>query len=325
MVELLIFLFLGLFFGILTGFLGIGGGFLMTPALNILGFGMVYAIGTSFSTIAGKTLIGVIRHYGLGNVDLRLGMILGLISILGVDLGKRLVFYLEELNLADTSIRLAYIFLLLLISILMLKEYFLSLKKTDEKKGTEGKKYLLASQISRIRIPPMISLPNSGVEAISIWVIVFLGILIGFLSGFMGIGGGFVSFPILIYMIGTPTLVAVGTSLINVFLTSCYGTIVYALAGKVEWISVLIILAGSFIGVPVGVSATRYVSAMKIRLLFALFLFSIAISIFLKQINWVTLSTYLMACSAFLISLAILLPLMKRRRGQELPKANLPS
>jgi uncharacterized membrane protein YfcA len=314
--NLIIFFPLGFIFGILTGFLGIGGGFFMTPALNILGFQMVYAIGTSFCAIAGKTFIGAIRHYGLGNVDLKLGIILGVFSILGVDLGKKFVFHLERLDLAGTYVRFAYILTLLLISISMLKEYFQYKNSIQKKTNIEidliGEvKSPLVNYISRIKIPPTISLPHSGLGALSIWIILFFGMLIGFLSGFMGIGGGFIGLPVLIYGMGVPTIIAIGTSLVNVFITSLYGTFIYAMEGKVEWISVLILLAGSVVGIQVGVYATKYVTAVKIRMLFALFLLLIAISILLKQIQMVALSSHVMVGSAFLLSFKILSPLIK--------------
>jgi len=128
-------LFLGFVLGMLTGFLGVGRGFLFTPALNILGFHMLYAIGTNFSTIVGNSLIGAMRHHRLGNVDFKLGIIMGLLSMIGVEFGKRFVFHLEKLNLAGTYVRMAHIFFLLLISIFMLREYYQFQKQRFEKKG----------------------------------------------------------------------------------------------------------------------------------------------------------------------------------------------
>lgn len=316
MINPVLLFLLGFVLGVLTGFFGVGGGFLLTPALNILGFQMVYAIGTGFFALVGKTLFGAVRHHRLGNVDLKLGITLGLFSIPGVELGKRLVLHLESLNIAGTYVRVAYIVLLVLISIFMLKEYYHLWKM--KQKGQEGegieqqeKGSTLTRYIYRIGLPPKISLPCSGVDSISIWVIIVSGILIGFLSGFMGLGGGFMGLPLLIYVIGVPTIIAVGTSLVVVFLTSCYGTFVYAIGGYVEWKAALIILAGSLIGVQMGIYATKYVVGMKIKIMFALLLLFVAVSVFLKQINMVTISSYLVIGSACVLCLAILLPLRK--------------
>ena len=289
---------------------------MLTPVLNILGLHMVYAIGTGFFTLVGKTLFATMRHQKLGNVDIRLGGILGLFSMGGVELGKRLVLYLGKLNLAGPYVRVAYIVLLVLISIFIFRDYYQYWKiKQNGQRGEMlemgERRSVLTGLIYRMGLPPRISLPHSGVESISIWVIIVSGVLIGFFSGFMGIGGGVIVLPLLIYVIGVPTITAVGTSLILVFLTSCYGTVVYGFAGSVEWIAALIILAGSLIGVQLGVYATKYVIGMRIKILFALLLLVVAVSVFLKQINMVTLSGYLVISSACVLCLAILFPLRK--------------
>jgi hypothetical protein len=321
MISPVVLFLLGFIIGVLTGFFGVGGGFLMTPALNIFGLDMVHAIGTGFFVIAGNAIIGVLRHRRLGNVDLKLGSILGLCSVGGVELGKRLVLHLEKLNLVGTYVRVAYIILLGLISMWMLREYYHYWKTRqhgdplDDFGSMEGT-HSLAHRINRIELPPKVSLPGSEVGAISIWVIVISGLIIGFLSGFMGIGGGVVGLPLLIYVIGVPTIIAVGTSLLIVFLTSCYGTAVYALTGNVQWAAGFIILGGSIIGVHCGVYATEYVTGIKIKILFALLLLVIAASVFLKQIGMVTISSYLVLCSAGALCLAIVLPLRKKPRAR---------
>jgi hypothetical protein len=311
MLDHILFLFLGFILGILTGFLGIGGGFFITPALNIFGFKMIYAIGISFSTIVGNTLVGTIKHHRFGNVDFRLGILIGSFSLVGVELGRRLIFYLEKESLAGTYVRLTYILSLFLISIFMLKEY---LKIRNLKTGREmisEEKSSFTRRLYQIRLSPKISFPRSEIDSISIWVILFLGVLIGFFSGFMGIGGGFIGLPLMIYIIGVPTVVAVGTSLITVFFTSCYGMIVFSMEGYVKWMVVLILLAGSFFGIQLGAHAARLVTSIRIRLLFALFLLFIAFSILLKQIKMVTLSSYLLVCSACSLSLVILFLLLR--------------
>lgn len=113
-------------------------------------------------------------------------------------------------------------------------------------------------------------------------------------------------------MIGVPTITAVGTSLVLVLLVSCYGTAVYGLTGSVEWIAALIILGGSLIGVQLGVYAIKYVMGMRIKILFALLLLVVTVSVLLKQINMVTMSGYVVVGSACALCLVILLPLRKR-------------
>ncbi len=309
-------LLLGFLLGVFTGFFGVGGGWLLTPALNILGLPMVSAIGTGFLTLTGNALYAAIRHHRRGNVDVKLGIIMGIFSCAGVEVGKRLVFHLERLNLAGTYVRVAYMVLMLIISLSMLREYFYYWKRNRKAEGGQGaagqdRTSSLASRIYRIALPPRIAFPRSGVNSISLWVIIASGILIGFVSGFMGIGGGLLGLPILIYVIGVPTISAVGTSLVLVLIISCYGTGVFALGGYVELIPALILLAGSLAGVRLGVYATTYVTGMKIRVMFALMVLAVAVSVFLKQINMATISSYLVMISACALCLAILLPSAK--------------
>ncbi|MBW1738761.1 MAG: sulfite exporter TauE/SafE family protein, partial [Deltaproteobacteria bacterium] len=316
MINPFLLLLLGFILGILTGFFGVGGGFLLTPALNILGFQMVHAIGTVFLTLSCNSLFAATRHHRLGNLDLRLGMTVGLFSTPGVELGKRLVLHLERLHLAGVYVRVAYIVLLVLISIFMLKEnyHYWGIKQNEQRKKIpemHESRSTLTRLVYQIGLPPRVSLPHSGTGSISLWVIIASGMVIGFLSGFMGLGGGFIALPFLIYVIGVPTATAVGTSLVIVFLISCYGTAVYAIGQYVEWIPGLIILGGSLVGVELGVYATKYVTGVKIKILFALLLLVVAISVSLKQIDMTAFSTWLILSSACALCLAILFPVGK--------------
>jgi len=317
MSSIFVLLALGFILGTLTGFFGVGGGFLLTPALNVLGFSITSAIGTGFFTLMGNSVFGVIRHHRLGNVDLRLGVTLGICSVVGVELGKRLVLHVDRLNLAGTSVRLLYIVLLVGIAVSMLKVYADQRAKrhsaqTGDAAKAHGERSAVASRITRLGVPPRIALPRSEVDAISIWIILASGVLIGFLSGFMGIGGGVIGLPLLIYIIGVRTITAVGTSLVLVFLTSCCGTIVYALAESVRWGPAVVILAGSLVGVQLGVSASKYVTGVRIRVLFAVLLLIVAISVFLKEMGVTPLDSYLLLGSTGALTLTILVPLLKK-------------
>jgi uncharacterized membrane protein YfcA len=283
---------------------------------------MIDAIGISFSTIVGNTLVGTIKHHRFGNVDFRLGILIGSFSLIGVELGKRLIFYLEKENLAGTYVRLTYILSLFLISVFMLKEYYKIRKSRTGREMILEKKSSFTRRLYQISISPKISFPHSEIDSISIWVILFFGVLIGFFSGFMGIGGGFIGLPLMIYILGVPTVVAVGTSLITVFFTSCYGMIVYSIEGYVKWMVVLTLLAGSFFGIQLGAHAARHVISIRTRFLFALFLLFIAFSILLKQIKMITLSSYLLVGSACLLSLAILFLLLRSLLVQQLKRRN---
>ena len=312
MIHPLVLSVLGCVLGLLTGFFGVGGGFFITPALNVLGLPMAFAIGTSLAAIVGNALLGTLQHYRLGSVDSKLGIVMGVCGLPGIELGKRLVIHLEKLDLVGNYVRGAYIFILLLISLLMLRESYSSFERGkkhhhDETGGIEKERVSLADRIQRIGIPPALSFPRSGIKSISFWVVFAIGMTLGFFSGFMGIGGGFVGLPMLIYLIGLPTHVAVGTSLVTVFIISSYGTLTYAMVGKVQWTAVFIILAGSLVSTQFGARVTKYATGMRLRALFALLLLFIALSVLMKEFGWDRVSMYVLGGVACLLSVAIII------------------
>jgi hypothetical protein len=136
-----------------------------------------------------------------------------------------------------------------------------------------------------MKIPPLVSLPASGINRISFWVVFIIFLTTGFLSGFMGVGGGFILLPALIYLLGCPTTVAVGTSLLSVCFMSGYGCFTYSLSGRTELLAAMIMLIGAAIGAQVGVLATRFVHGYGIRLLFAIMIVLAGSSVALKQIH----------------------------------------
>jgi uncharacterized membrane protein YfcA len=323
MSELILLFFIGFIAGIFTGFFGVGGGFFLTPALHILGLQIVTAIGTVFLSIIGNSLLAAWRHLKQGNVTLRVGILLGLFSVGGVEIGKRIVLYLHGLNLADASVRIAYIVILSLISLSMLKECFSKMKKSSE--GQSGNKIEekrktspLIRFISKIRLYPKIVLPYSELEYVSLWVLAAAGLLIGIISGILGVGGGFISLPFLIYMIGMSAIMAVGTTLIVVFFISAYGVFTYAITGHVDWTTALVILIGSFLGIQLGVLAAKVAAEIRIKILFAFSLLCIAVSVFFKQVELTTESIMLVMVGSSVLCFIIFWPVGIRFLGKVL-------
>jgi len=315
--DLIVFFIIGFVSGIFTGFFGVGGGFFLTPVLNILGLQIVYAIGTSFFSLAGKSLFGTWRHLRHGNGLFRLGIFLGVLSIGGVEVGKRFVIYLESQNLAGTSIRVAYIVLLILISGYMFRDFHFHRKHAV--KNRSGSTFPFRQEtlpfrlVSKIKLPPKVVISGSKLETISFWPLSGFGFLIGLLSGVLGVGGGFISLPILIYMIGVPTITAVGTSLIIVFFTSLYGALAYALIGHIDLVIGLAILAGSLLGVQLGVTAAKTADEKKIELLFAVLLLCVAVSVFFKEIDKTAAGSILAVSTACALCVIILWPGIRGR------------
>ena len=134
-------------------------------------------------------------------------------------------------------------------------------------------------------VPTTISLRTSGIERISIWVPIIIGVGVGFFAGLLGAGGGFILMPVLIFVLGVPTTVAVGTDLFQVVITGSVGTLFYALDARVDLLMALIMLATASAGAQLGVAATRYVDGSRIRFLYGITVLSGSISVALEQVS----------------------------------------
>ncbi len=277
---------LGFTVGVIGGFFGIGGAFMVTPALNVFGFPMAYAIGTDMAHIAGKSIVATAKHRKFGNVDMLLGIIMIIGTAIGIELGANFIMWLEKVGRVDAVVRYTYMVLLFGLSTYMLYEYYKLTKGVVKEKahkvsdaGTSG----LALTMQKIKIPPMVHLKVSGFS-ISIWVILIVAAITGFVAGFLGVGGGFLRMPALMYVIGCPTRVAVGTDLFEVMISGAYGAFSYAIKGRVELIAAVVMLIGASVGAQFGTLATQYVKGLKIRLYFAVTMMLAGVSVILKHI-----------------------------------------
>lgn len=305
-------LLIGFCVGVLGGFFGIGGAFIVTPTLNILGFPMAFAIGTDIAHIFGKSIVASYKHALLRHVDFKLGLIMGVLSMSGLSLGKQAVLYLEKIGQVGPTVRTVYIILLFSLGLFMIWEYN-RYCQLPEKQKQEAERSIskLARWMQRVKIGPYISFPASNVKSVSIWIIVFLGIFAGFLSGFLGVGGGFVRVPVLIYFLGLPTVMAVGTDLFSILISNSWGAYIYAISGKVEIIGALVMVVGAAVGVQIGSAATVYVKGMKIRLYFAITLLLAGTAVLLKQLLLAALAGYLMMMAAVILSGSIIVMLIR--------------
>ncbi len=302
-------LLIGFTVGVCGGFFGIGGAWIVTPALNIFGFPMPYAIGTDLAHMGGKSIVSTIRHGKFGNVDLRLGvaMIIGTTS--GMELGARLVMHLERMGLAESVIRKAYIAFLGLIGTYVLYDY-LSYKRRQRRVSTEHAPSQIptetfAQKLQRIRIPPMIHFKASGFTC-SAWLPILVGFVTGIVASVLGVGGGFIRMPSLIYLIGCPTLVAVGTDLFEVMITGAYGAFTYAVKGRVDLIAAVWMLLGAAVGAQMGTVAVKYIRGYSIRLLFSITIYIACASVVLKQLALTRASSILILMAGIVISSVII-------------------
>jgi hypothetical protein len=286
--NVLVLLLIGFTVGVCGGFFGIGGAWIVTPALNIFGFPMPYAIGTDLAHIGGKSIVSTIRHGRFGNVDVKLGVSMILGTSLGMELGARVVMLLERMGIAGPVIRKIYIVFLAGIGTLVLYDYIkhtLAQRRQPDGAATAKPAGIdIASRLHRIRIPPMIHFEVAGITC-SLWLPMIVGCFTGIVASVLGVGGGFIRMPALVYLIGCPTAVAVGTDLFEVMVTGAYGAFTYGVKGRVEIVAALWMLGGAAIGAQIGTVAVKYVRGYSIRLLFASTIYLACLSVLLKQLK----------------------------------------
>jgi uncharacterized membrane protein YfcA len=283
-------LILGLGVGIIGGFFGMGGAWMVTPGLNILGFPMAFAIGTDITHMAGKSLISTMRHARFGNVDYKLSCIMILGTVCGVEVGARNIMWLERIGKVDAYVRYGYLILLSSIAWLVFADVYKRRKKELEARAqgrtldplTTGVDF--SKKLRRLNIPPMVHFKRAGVTC-SAWLPIGIALFTGWLAGVLGIGGGLIRMPSLIYLIGCPTHVAVGTDLFEVAISGLYGAATYGFKGRAELMAAFIMLIGAAVGAQIGAVATKYVKGYAIRVYFGLAVIGCAISVLLKLIG----------------------------------------
>jgi uncharacterized membrane protein YfcA len=278
---------LGLGVGVIGGFFGMGGAWMVTPGLNILGFPMAFAIGTDIAHIAGKSLISTMRHGKFGNVDYKLGMVMLVGTIVGFEVGAQMVMWLERIGKVDQYVRYLYLILLALIAWMVFADVAKKRKKDREAlaAGKEVDKLStgleLHKALHKIKIPPMMHFKEAQIY-VSFWVPVFVSFATGWAAGILGIGGGLIRMPALIYLVGCPTHVAVGTDLFEVMISGLYGAGTYTYKGRTELVAVLIMLCGAAVGAQIGTVATKYIKGYGIRIAFGICVVGCFVSIVLK-------------------------------------------
>jgi hypothetical protein len=290
-------LLLGLMAGTLGGFFGVGAAFLITGGLLVFGVPPLFAVGTGLTMVMGTSIINTLKHRKLGNVDFRLSLLTVAGTVPGLLLAERLNSRLEAAGMAGPVIGDIYVVLLAGMGLFILYDCVKASRGDVGQRGeitTAG----LARWVQSLRIPPhwiglpkvgrvslYVRLPASGIEVMPVMVLVSIGFGVGFSAGILGNGGAFIMLPAMIFVLGVPTAVAVGTGLLQIIITSSVGTLVYALSNHVDLLMVVVMLATSAIGAQLGASATKAVAAARIRFLFAITLMGSSVAIGLRQIG----------------------------------------
>jgi uncharacterized membrane protein YfcA len=263
---------IGFLVGVLGGFFGVGGGFIAGPLMFWAGVPMNFVVGTDLAHMTGKSIVAAKRHRALGHVDVKLGLVMVMGTIPGIESGARVIEALKVVGAVDAVIGLAYVLILFTVSFFTAWESLRALRtiRADRLAIQEVLGFKsIARRVHSIDLPPMISFPASGIASISLWAVLGVGFVTGLLAGFLGVGGGFVRMPLLVYLIGIPTHVAVGTDLFEIVISAGFGTLTHAVKGNVDVLMALVMHTGAALGAQIGAVSTRFFAGPRIRLLFS--------------------------------------------------------
>jgi uncharacterized protein len=286
---------LGFLVGGVTGFFGVGGRLLTSPLLNAL-FNIPYnvAVGSDLCQMLGTSTLNILRFKRMSRIDYKLGAWMLAGTIIGVEGGTRLLEILKQagkFSLRGTSIAylplvmsLVYSALLLWIGMIIYRESRAARQEEPADGLISPLQPAMTARLQHLHLPPMVSLPVSGIEAISLWVILGVGMITGLLVGFLGAGGGFIRMPALIYVIGCPMVVAIGTDLFESIFSLGYGTISHSLEGNIDLILVVVLLITGSLGNQIGGILAKKLTNPNLRQIFAFITFAVVILLVVRLI-----------------------------------------
>jgi len=262
---------IALFVGFLTGIFGVGGGFLMTPALMVLlDLPGNVTVGTSLATIVANSSYGMLKRRGSGTIDVKLALTIACGSIIGVLAGLAIMELLKKapplVILGKEQATIQYILLCLYMPLLVSIALVVIL---DLRKNSAGKAAKRIGLFSKVKLPPFAHFSSLDNQKLSLAPIVGLGLVVGFLTALMGVGGGVIILPGLIYLVGQRPVKAAGTSLLLVWLSSAISVAGHISAGNINWPLLGCMLVGGIIGTNFGTIVGLKLPGSKIRFYFA--------------------------------------------------------
>ena len=264
-----IFLFLGMgaAVGFLSGLFGVGGGFLMTPLLIFSGIPAAVAVGTEAAQIVASSVSGAIAQWQRRNVDFKMGSVLLIGGLVGSVVGVQFVKWLREVGQFDFVVSLCYVTFLGVIGVLMLIESINTIRQSQSGQATTGRRSGQHNWIHGLPLKVRFHRSKLYISAIPPLAI---GCLVGFLAAIMGVGGGFIMVPAMIYLLRVPTNVVVGTSLFQIVFVTAATTILHATQNQtVDIVLALLLMVGGVIGAQFGVVAGEKLKGEQLRFLLA--------------------------------------------------------
>ncbi|MDA9208185.1 sulfite exporter TauE/SafE family protein [Octadecabacter sp.] len=261
------FLLLGLggIVGILSGMFGVGGGFLMTPLLFFIGIPPAVAVATEANQIVASSFSGVLAHLRRKTVDLRMGTVLLIGGLVGAALGVVLFNHLKSLGQVDLLVKLCYVVFLGVVGGLMFFESLRALRRAKTPGAVpQRRKHGLVHSL-----PFKMKFRVSGLY-ISVIPPLLVGLCVGILAAIMGVGGGFIMVPAMIYLLGMPTKVVIGTSLFQIIFVTAFTTLLHATTNyTVDIVLAVLLLVGGVIGAQIGTRIGVKMKAEQLRILLA--------------------------------------------------------
>jgi uncharacterized protein len=256
--------------GILSGMFGVGGGFLITPLLFFVGIPPAVAVATSTNQIVASSVSALFAHLKRRTVDFRMGWVLLIGGMVGSALGMVVFNYLRALGQVDLLVTLCYVVFLGIIGMLMFVESLNAIRKTRSGKRAPRKKHHWIHGL-----PLKMRFRVSGLY-ISVIPPILVGLSVGVLAAIMGVGGGFIMVPAMIYLLGMPTKVVVGTSLFQIIFVTAFTTMLHATTNyTVDIVLAVLLLIGGVVGAQVGTSIGARMRAEQLRILLALLVLAV--------------------------------------------------
>ena len=268
---------LGGIVGVLSGMFGVGGGFLMTPLLFFIGIPPAVAVATGTNQIVASSFSGVLAHLRRRTVDLRMGTVLLGGGMIGAGMGVMIFNYLKALGQVDLLVTLFYVFFLGIIGTLMFVESLNAIRKARKaRKAGSGSSSAKRRHRNWVHVLPFkMRFRTSGLY-ISVIPPVLIGVSVGVLTAIMGVGGGFIMVPAMIYLLGMPTKVVIGTSLFQIIFVTAFTMMLHAITNQtVDVILGVLLLLGGVIGAQVGARIGVKLRAEQLRILLAILVLAV--------------------------------------------------
>ena len=317
--------------GLVSGFIGSGGAFVLTPGMMSLGVPGTVAVASNMCHKFPKALVGSIKRYRYGQVDIKLGLIMGLFAEIGVQVGIQVQkIILEKWGQAGSNlyVSIAFVTVLVIVGSFVFRDA-IKIKKSG---GDTGEKPRLAARLQKIELWPMMTFKRADLR-ISVWFIIPVALATGMLAATIAVGG-FIGVPGLMYIIGATSIVASATELVVAFVMGLGGTLIWAYYGMVDIRLTLLILGGSLFGVQLGAIGTTYVKDYMIKFVMGTIMLIVAVSRFLampkylnelsvtsfadSHVSFMSQTSFYVMCLALLVGAAIILIAMFKARSEEM-------